>query len=137
MGHYGTDLPPIISTCEVVSRGWIGCPAASCKQIAKNQTGKLVMTKTRLKDTHLTKQGLKDRNGTARLIGKFPGPPDKTSANMYRSSGPPVCWYEKGRVQDAESSPEFIEAQQERAGRRAGAKRSVATKKERMRQYLD
>jgi hypothetical protein len=79
---------------------------------------------------------LKKRGWTDALIGNFLGKPDEVRRNPYYRSGPPMKPYKALRVEQAENSAEYREAQDARKTKRDAAQKALATKKQKIADYV-
>lgn len=77
---------------------------------------------------YLTKSELKHRGWTESMIKKLLGQPDSTKKNPYYKSAAPMCLYEVGRVNAAESTKEFKEYQDKKKTRSEASKKAIETK---------
>jgi hypothetical protein len=84
----------------------------------------------------LTFSKLEKRGWTKALIKRILGDPDEVKLNPYRRSGPRMRLYETKRVEQAEASPEFLEAQEKRKPKREAAQKGLATKKQKIADYV-
>jgi hypothetical protein len=75
---------------------------------------------------------LKGRGWNEALAASLLGEPDRRVPNPHYRSGPPMKLYALSRVETAEASEAFRQAQAGRSGRVASARRAVQTKRERM-----
>jgi hypothetical protein len=80
---------------------------------------------------------IKARGWTDALIARFLGDPDGLRPNPHYRSGPPMKLYKWQRVEQAEASTEFREAQDARKKRRDAAQKALATKKQKIADYLE
>ena len=67
---------------------------------------------------YITKQGLKRRGWTDRMINTFLPVPDKLEKNPRNRYYPEMCLYRVGRVRAVEWSEAFLEAHRNRLRRR-------------------
>lgn len=93
------------------------------------------MTRTD-QDEYLTKAGLKARGWTEKAIATFLGPCDREAKNPVFRSAAPAKLYRTSRVEAAEQSAAYQAFVAGNAGRRGGARKAVATKRDRLLQEL-
>src|ERR1035438_4311183 len=79
-----------------------------------------------------SKAKLKARGWTEGLIRRFLGKPDKEKPNPRYASAKPMKLYKTQRVDKAESSSEFQEAQSSLKISREAAKKAVETKRQKV-----
>lgn len=70
------------------------------------------------------------------MISRFLPKPDEERVNPHYRSGPPMQLYKIKKVEKIESTPEYRDLQAQRAKRREGAARAVATKRKRIDDYV-
>lgn len=81
---------------------------------------------------------LKSRGWTKSLIQSFLMLPDETRPNpKYPNAGSPMKLYRCDRVEEIEASDDFREAKRRADARKESAKKGVATKSEKMWDYID
>ena len=78
--------------------------------------------------TYFVKSELKQRGWTDGLVKRLLGNPDQQKRNPFYPSKSPMRLYEMRRVERAEGTTEFIEAQKSLGRRRQSARRAVETK---------
>jgi hypothetical protein len=112
-------------------------PNASCGQLHTLATTtneiKLMSTTEQL----LAVSQLKKRGWTDSLISRFLGDPDELRRNPHYRSGPPMKLYNVERIEQAEASTEFCDAQDARKNRRDAAQKALATKKQKIADYVE
>ncbi len=84
----------------------------------------------------LSVSDLKKRGWTAALIARFLGAPDELRTNPHYSSARPMRLYKIERVEQVESSVEFRQAQDSRKGKIKASQKALATKKQRIAEYI-
>jgi hypothetical protein len=89
------------------------------------------------KNQLVTVTTLKTRGWTDPMIRRFLGEPDKLSTSPYYHSGPRIRLYELARVELTEKSAEFRQVQENRRAKRNAAWKALATKKQKMMQYVE
>lgn len=91
--------------------------------------GEATATTTQARPGHLMAPGLRARGWTDGLIRRFLPEPCGTRPNFYSRTGPPIRLYLPARVEAVEATAEFRAALAAAAGRKAGAKRAVESKR--------
>ncbi len=87
---------------------------------------------TESKPEYVALSAVKERGWTDTMVRRFLPKPDQTRPNpRYRRAGAPMKLYALDRVERIEATAEFATACEEGAGRRAGAKMAVGTKRAR------
>ena len=85
----------------------------------------------------ITRAALKrDRGWTDKMLGAFLPAPDLVTKNPNYKSGPPMLLFEVAKIEAIESSDNFKAAMASSAGRKAGAKKAIETKTQKMREWL-
>ena len=79
---------------------------------------------------YFTKQELKERGWTTKMIDRFLPDPDDMIANMRHKYGPPVYQYKVWRVLNIEMSDDFQEEQAKHYARTWGKKRKKQQQRE-------
>lgn len=80
---------------------------------------------------------LKARGWTDTLIVRFLGDADERRTNPHYRSGPPMKLYKMQRVEQVEASAEFREVQDTRKSKRDAAQKALATKKQKITNYVE
>jgi hypothetical protein len=89
------------------------------------------------RETFLAVSQLKERGWTNALISRFLGDPDELRTNPHYRSGPQMRLYRTERVEQAEASAEFRNAQDCRKAKREAAQMALATKKKKLNEYVE
>lgn len=85
-------------------------------------------SETRTQGDQFNKPELRGRGWTDGLIRQFLPKADVTRVNPHHRCGPPICLYDRARVESIEKTPEFQAAKQ-RADRRSAVAREAAERK--------
>lgn len=86
---------------------------------------------------HLTKTEVLNRGWTEKMIQRFLGSPDRTKTNPHYRSAARMQLFDESRVVAAERTSDFVELEQKREVRRAGALKAVQTKREKVERYVE
>lgn len=84
------------------------------------------------KEAFCTRSTLKQRGWTESAIARFLDPHDREAPNPHYRKAAPMRLYRLARVEAAEQSDDYRAYAAATAGRRTGAKRAAATKRERL-----
>ena len=84
----------------------------------------------------LTKTTLRERGWTGALLRRFLPEPDEEKVNPHYKCAAPMQLYLVTRVEAAEGTAEFKAMQEKLASRRAGARKSVETKRKKTEAYV-
>src|SRR5689334_8856337 len=89
------------------------------------------------REQFFTASELHKRGWTDSLVRRLLGDRDERKPNPHYRSGPPMRLYKTRRVERAEVSADFREAQEGLKCRREAARKSVATKQGKVEEYLE
>jgi hypothetical protein len=86
---------------------------------------------------YIGRPGLKSRGWTNSMIDEFMPEPDEIKQNPHYKSAAPCNFYLLSRVLRRERSRKFIAAKEQAEKRQQAASKAIATKRKKLREYLD